>query len=252
MTVSAPDAATLLGIRKAIRDCTDCDLRKTARSPVPWRGELEPDILIIGEAPGSTEDKEGQPFIGTAGIKLQGLLRESGLAHVATISYANACQCFPDRGLNARNATDVSYVDACRKWMRAQVAAIRPQYIVTVGTIAFRSIWGDLQWPTLQQIHGKPLYWDDAPPHSGKGGAERPTCVWSTYHPSAALRSGKYKKLILEDLRAFKSWVDMGEVWPEWCMVGECKGQMSSYDKHGRGIVLCGRHEVRQGELFDG
>lgn len=244
MTDATVDPGTLLSLRNSIRSCTDCDLRKTASSPVPWRGDTHPDILVIGEAPGPEEDKYGKPFIGSAGIQLNTMLRESGLAAVATVAFANSCQCYPGRGMNAKSSTDVSYINACRKWMRAQVAAIQPQFVLAVGTIAFRSIWGDLTWPTLNHLHGKPVYWDNPPLPA------RPTCVWHTWHPSSALRSAKYKKLILADLRALRSWVDTGEVWPFECMIGECRNEFSSWDKEGRGIGLCEMHEMRQGELF--
>lgn len=243
-TVDHNDAELLLSLRASIRACTDCILRTTAREPVPWRGNVGADILVIGEAPGPEENKTGKPFIGSAGIKLQTLLRESGLWSVASFAFANSCQCFPDRGLHP--TADIEYIDTCRKWMRAQVMAIKPQFILSVGAVAYRSIWGHLAiWPTLAQIHGKPMYWDGAPPNA------RPTCVWPTYHPSAALRSPKYKRIMLEDLRAMRSWVDRGERWPEDCMIGTCTKEFATYDMHGRGIGLCSMHALRQGSLFD-
>lgn len=237
-------AAVMLEFRNNLRACERCDLRKTATTPVPWSGDIHPDILIIGEAPGETEDKEGEPFIGSAGNMLRAKLKESGLQRVATMAFANSCNCYPARGLSPTK--DIPYIDACNGWLKGQIALIQPQYIVSVGQVAFRAIRGRQLWPDLQLLHGKPLFWStlkDLPYPS------KPVPWWPTYHPSAALRSGKYKKILLDDLTAFKKWVDDGEPWPTDCYV--CGDGFYDFDPDGWGLALCSRHHARQLELFD-
>lgn len=224
-----------LSFRKELRGCTACPLHQGCTAPVPWYGELSPDIAVVGEAPGQTEDAEGKPFVGSAGNMLRALLREADI-DPAKVTYMNSVQCYPHRGLDP--LADKEYVDVCRKWMRGQVAFIQPKYVISVGVIAFQSIRNE-PWPKLRELHGKPLYWDGAP-------YPAQPIVWPTYHPSAALRSGKYKRLILSDLREFQQWRKGGEAWPSECFV--CGEELHRYT--GWGVGLCERHCLRQGSLF--
>lgn len=244
MSTTTHSSVALLDFRSKLRACQRCDLRNTATTPVPWSGDINPDILIIGEAPGETEDKLGEPFVGTSGQLLRTKLKESGLWKVATIAFANATNCYPARGLSPTK--DVQYINECNGWLKGQVALIAPKYVVSVGQVAFRAIRGNLLWPDLQLLHGKPLFWAtlrDLPYPS------KPVPWWPTYHPSAALRSAKYKKLLSDDLIAFKKWVDEGERWPaEHCYV--CGTEMEGWDAEGFGIPLCRKHLSRQGELL--
>lgn len=233
-----PSPADLLSFRNALRACTDCSLRSSATSPVPWHGDTHPDIAIIGEAPGRTEDVVGKPFQGSAGNRLNWLLKQASVLPHYSITYLNACQCFPGRGLDA--VGDYEYIRACQKWMRGQVAFIQPRYVITVGTVALASVRSGARKPKLQQLHGRPLFWDKPPAPA------KPSFVWPTYHPSAALRSGKYQETIIKDLKAFVAFLEGGCKWPELCYV--CEGTFYRYDEWGVGY--CERHAQHQGLLF--
>lgn len=230
------DTALLLSFRNNLRACTSCELRTKATAPVPWRGSVGSDIAVVGEAPGRSEDKEGRPFIGDAGILLQYLLKEADLPY-DDIAFLNACQCYPG---DLHNPT-LSHINACRPWMRGQIAFIAPRFVITVGVTALRSV-RNLTWPKLERLHGKPLHWEGPPAPAG------PITIWPTYHPASALpgRSPKYKKIILGDLRAFRKWVADGEAWPETCYI--CGEEVYRYDSWG--IALCERHSQRQGLLW--
>lgn len=228
--------AITLSFRQHLRDCTLCDLRTGCTAPVPWYGDQDVEVAVIGEAPGKTEDVEGRPFIGSAGTRLRYLLNKGGIDPGAT-TYLNSVQCYPARGLDPRD--DRHYIDTCRQWMRGQIAFIRPQYVITVGVVAYYSVFG-LTWPKLSMVRGKPLYWDDPPVPA------KPVAVWCTWHPAAALRSTARQKDIEGDLVAFKEWRAGGEVWPETCYI--CGEELYRY--MGNGIAMCRRHAARQGSLW--
>lgn len=225
----------ILSLRNNIRACTKCPL-SASTTPVPWSGDTFPDIAIIGEAPGRTEARDGEPFIGSAGQKLRTLLRQSGI-NPDKVAYVNAVSCFPN------GTPDNSHINACRSWMRTQVALLQPRYVITVGVIAFQSVRGDIQWPKLQAVHGKPMEWYNPPIPAN------PEAIISTYHPAAALRSTKYQRLILEDLQAFNEFRqahESGIAWPSDCVV--CGDGFYNFDDWA--LALCRRHAQRQGVLF--
>ena len=70
-------------LKEQIRTCTKCPLHKVGHGPVPYRGRPSP-IMIIGEAPGRTEDVEGKPFVGPAGKLLWRELIKVGITRVLT------------------------------------------------------------------------------------------------------------------------------------------------------------------------
>lgn len=224
------DLSLVLDFRRHLRECTACELRQHAREPVPFSGDINPTYALLGEAPGSTEDKEGRPFIGSAGQRMRHYLRQVGL-DPEKITWLNSACCFPGP---IRTPT-TTHLRACRGWLNGSLQIIRPKVLITVGVVAFSAIWHETKWPTLQMIHGKPLHHPDF-------GYK----VWSTYHPSAVLRgSKKYEKIILDDLRALVDW--------DGCALEECYicgDELEAWDTDGRGIGLCGRHGARQGVLL--
>lgn len=223
--------------RQSLRACTRCDLHEGCIAPVPWAGGQDVEFAVVGEAPGASEAKAGEPFIGPSGVRLKYLLRKVGI-DPSKAAFLNAVQCWPKRGLNPNS--DRYYVDTCRSWMRGQISFIRPKYVITVGVVAYYSVTGRT-WPKLREMHGKPLFWNNPPVPA------KPAAVWCTYHPSAALRSKKYQDIIERDLIAFKEWREGGEVWPESCYV--CGEELYRYD--GQGVGLCERHSLRQGLLWE-
>lgn len=227
------DPALILRFRESLRACTACDLRSNATAPVPWRGDLNPDIAVLGMAPGRTEDREGQPFVGPAGARMEYLLRNAGI-EPKKVAFTNAAQCLPPNDKVYQH-----HLLACRKWMRGQLAIINPRYLIVAGTDALTAIREGKDWPKIAALHGKPLFWPNPPVPA------RPK-LWVTYHPAAALRQGKYQKAIEEDLAAFQQWRADGEPWVEVCFV--CGGLPHRFDEWG--ICYCQKHAERQGLLF--
>lgn len=225
--------SALLSFRRNLLTCTACDLHEIARCPVPWSGDPGVEYAVLGEAPGADEDKEGAPFVGASGFILRRWLKQAGFKP-DTFAYLNAVSCYP------KGTPSSDHMTACRPWMHGQLEIIRPRVLITVGNIAFKSLRHPLTFPTLQALHGKPLFhpryrfW-----------------VWPTYHPSAVLHgrgkaSGKkYEEMIVADLKALSEWD--GHALEE-CYI--CGGELYRYDDVGWGVGLCDRHSRRQGILF--
>lgn len=220
------DLGVVLDFRNSIRSCTRCELHKTVTAPIPWHGDLESDICIVGEAPGRTEDAEGQPFVGSSGFLIRHLLRQADIDPSAC-TWVNSVSCWP-RG----TPSDV-HRSACLPNLNGQLQVIQPKLIITLGVVAFEQV-RQQTWPKLQHLHGKPQFWDSPFNH-------RNTRIMSTYHPAAALRGGKkYERMILEDLTACQQpgWSDTREQ----CAV--CGEEWSSVDSWA--VSFCDVHSMRQ------
>lgn len=182
--MSAAEAAT----------CTRCDLAAT-RNRVVWgenTGGPVP-ILLIGEAPGRYEDKEGRPFVGQAGKLLNALLERAGLNR-SMVGTTNRVRCRPD--LN-RDPTPQER-EACLPWLEEEVATAQPDVIVLLGISA--ATWAHpSSKPKMAELRGtlKMLT---------VGGHRAISIV--TYHPAAALRQGEVvEQLIVADLEKAREMV---------------------------------------------
>jgi uracil-DNA glycosylase family 4 len=152
--------------------CTRCRLA-SGRTQVVWAdGNLESDLLFIGEAPGFHEDKQGLPFVGAAGNLLDRLLSEIGLDR-SSAAIVNVIKCRPPGNRDPQP----DEIEACRPWLEAQLAHMRPKVIVTLGNFATRFI--------LEQ----PIGISRARGHAYK---RRGATVIPTFHPAAALRGGRF------------------------------------------------------------
>ena len=129
-----------------------------------------PAALLIGEAPGATEDQTGPPFVGAAGRLLDQLLDEVGLPR-ARVAVANVLKCRPP----ANRAPSRVEVANCRGWLTAQIKLIDPPVICALGLTAARWFFGPAA--KIGELRGAPHVVD------GRD-------VVVTYHPSAAIRFG--------------------------------------------------------------
>lgn len=135
-------------------------------------GNLDSDVLFIGEGPGFHEDKQGEPFVGAAGKLLDTLLGEVGLDRT-TVAIVNVIKCRPPG--NRDPLPDE--IESCRPYLEAQLNFMRPKVIVTLGNFATRFITG-LQIGITRARGQRFAY----------GGA----VVIPTFHPAAALRGGRF------------------------------------------------------------
>jgi len=156
--------------------CRRCDLWKHATQIVFGDGEVDADVMLVGEQPGNDEDLAGKPFVGPAGRILKEALAEAGLAD-REIYVTNAVKHFKweargKRRIHAKPSW--SEQTACRPWLEAELQVIAPEVLVCLGATAAQSLLGKQFRVTKER--GRWLE-SDLAPH-----------VTATIHPSAILR----------------------------------------------------------------
>lgn len=166
-----------------VRECTACGLCASRTQTVFGVGNRQADWLIVGEAPGADEDRQGEPFVGRAGKLLNPMLLAVGLKR-EQVFIANILKCRPPD--NRDPAADEAA--QCRPFLNRQIALIRPRILLAVGRIAAQNLLGtDTQIGKLRgQVHRF-------------GPTRIPMVV--TYHPAYLLRSPREKRKTWDDLR---------------------------------------------------
>jgi DNA polymerase len=167
-------------------------LHRTRSQTVFGVGDPNAQWMIIGEAPGADEDRQGEPFVGKAGQLLNEMLRAVGLSR-QHVYIANILKCRPPDNRNPR--TDE--VASCMDFLRHQVALVRPRLILAVGRIAAQSLLDDDQ--PVGRLRGRAH-------HFGEQGDSIPVIV--TYHPAYLLRSPGQKRKAWEDLCLARSLIE--------------------------------------------
>ncbi|MGY1825539.1 uracil-DNA glycosylase [Blastococcus sp. SYSU DS0541] len=167
---AAPDWATLT---ETARACVACPELATARrhvvvGDVPLTGR--PRFVLVGEAPGATEDDTGRPFVGRSGALLDQLLAEAGLDR-GQAAVLNVVKCRPP----ANRTPKAPEVARCSGWLRRQLELLGSPVVVALGLSSAKFFLGPRT--VLAAVRGRP--------HEVDGRA-----VWATYHPSAAIRFG--------------------------------------------------------------
>jgi uracil-DNA glycosylase family 4 len=114
-----------------VEGCTRCSALVESRSRiVDGTGPETADLLLVGEAPGATEDEQGEPFVGRSGDVLDDALREVGLAR-ADVRITNCVRCRPPENRDPL----VEERTNCRPYLEQEVAAVDPELVVTLGKV---------------------------------------------------------------------------------------------------------------------
>ncbi len=170
-------------LNKEVSVCQKCELHKTRTQTVFGIGNPDADWLVIGEAPGADEDKQGEPFVGRAGLLLNSMLLAMGLKR-EQVFIANILKCRPP---NNRDPKPEEVV-ACESYLRQQIDLIKPKIILAVGRIAAQNL---LKVDTpIGKMRGNQYQYPDS---------DLPVIV--TYHPAYLLRSPREKRKVWEDLK---------------------------------------------------
>jgi DNA polymerase len=172
-------------IVEKINQCEKCpELCASRIQTVPGTGNVNADIVIIGEAPGRTESERGIPFCGRSGELLTNILAACNIKR-EEIFITNTCKCRPPN-----NRTPLpDEVENCRPFLNLQLKAINPRYIICMGSCASQNLLGVTtpigamrgQWFDYQNIK-----------------------VMATWHPAYALRNKSAKQEIYEDVMLVK------------------------------------------------
>jgi DNA polymerase len=171
-----PSRPTLPKLREAAADCRACPLWEHGTQTVFGAGRRDAVAMFVGEQPGDREDREGAPFVGPAGRVLDDALAQAGIDRSA-VYVTNAVKHFKwePRGKRRIHAKPSwSEMTACRPWLEAEVAVVRPNVLVCLGATAAQSLLGRQFRVTKQR--GEWLE-SDLAEH-----------VTATIHPSAILR----------------------------------------------------------------
>jgi uracil-DNA glycosylase family 4 len=173
----------LLKLEKKVKVCQGCILHKTRTNVVFGVGPPTADVMIVAEAPGYWEDKLGVPFVGAAGKNLNALLDEAGLRR-EDVYITNVVKARPPGN---RDPTDEE-IEVCRPFLEGQISAIKPKLVVALGRIAARELSG--KPVTMSREHGSLLDCDYAGVRFK---------LFMTYHPAAAIYSGRMKLELKND-----------------------------------------------------
>jgi uracil-DNA glycosylase len=161
-----------------VRVCQKCDLAKGRTQAVPGEGPENSEIMMIGEAPGFHEDRQGRPFIGAAGKLLDELLGGIGLKR-DQIYICNVIKCRPPQNRDPLPEE----MDACKPYLKAQIELIHPKIIITISRFAMAPWFPDRK---IGEIHGKAKKFGEL-------------VVLPMYHPAAALHQPSLRRVLEED-----------------------------------------------------
>lgn len=174
-------------LRAEVSDCRLCGLCASRTQTVFGVGDLRAEVLVVGEAPGADEDRQGEPFVGRAGQLLNSMLRAAGMPR-ETVYIANVLKCRPPGNRDPGPAE----VASCLPYLHRQIELVAPRLILVVGRIAAQTL---LATDTpIGRLRG----------HMHRFGA-RGTPLIVTYHPAYLLRSPAEKRRAWADLRAARA-----------------------------------------------
>lgn len=168
----------LESIENNVKVCRKCRLCEKATNAVPGEGNIDSEIVFIGEAPGANEDLSGRPFVGRAGKLLEGLLGEIGLKR-EDIWIGNIVKHRPPE--NRDPLPDE--IETCSPYLTEQLKAIAPKLVVTLGRYSMYYFYKDGK---ISRDKGLPIKLKDF-------------TVYPVYHPAAALRNPDMARALHED-----------------------------------------------------
>jgi len=169
---------TISQIANEVSACTKCTLHESRKRSVPGDGPANAEIMFIGEGPGFHENEQGHPFVGASGKFLDQLLAQAGVTR-SDVFIANVVKCRPPG--NRDPLPDE--LAACDLYLEAQIKAINPSIIVTLGRFSMNKFFPGAK---ISTVHGQ----------MQKIG-ER--FVIPMFHPAAALHQAALKPSILGD-----------------------------------------------------
>ena len=139
-----PDRPTLPALRKAAAACRACDLWKRGTQTVFGEGPGKAALMLVGEQPGDTEDVSGRPFVGPAGRLLDKALERAGIDRAA-VYVTNVVKHFkwePRGKRRIHKKPNAAEIAACRPWLDAEIALVKPRALVCLGATAAQALLG--------------------------------------------------------------------------------------------------------------
>lgn len=176
---SSEKIVALKALREEIGDCQRCKLSKGRTNIVFGEGNVDAEVMFIGEGPGMEEDRQGRPFVGDAGQLLTKLIEKMGFKR-EDVYIGNIVKCRPP--LNRDPEDDE--INTCFPFIKRQIEIISPRVIVALGRISSQTLIG-LKVP-ISKLRGKFYQYGNIP-------------LMPTFHPAYLLRNPKDKWRVWED-----------------------------------------------------
>jgi uracil-DNA glycosylase family 4 len=176
-------------VRAQIGECTRCKLHKGRHSIVFGVGSPTARLMFVGEAPGEDEDLQGFPFVGKAGQLLTKMIEAMGMKR-DDVYICNTVKCRPP---NNRNP-EPDELEACEPFLKGQLAAVKPEVIVTLGKFAAQALLRD-DTP-VSRLRGRWREYEGIP-------------LMPTFHPAYLLRSPGEKGKVWDDLKQVMKKLDL-------------------------------------------
>ena len=174
------ESLSLKTIQRCVKTCKKCELCNTRNNAVPGIGNENADVVFIGEAPGKNEDLHGEPFIGTAGKRLDDALENAGLRR-SSVYITNIVKCRPPNN-RIPNDTERSM---CINYLEEELRIINPKIICLLGNTPFYSILGGKE---ISKNHGRII---------SKNGR----VYFISFHPAATIYNQKLRVVFKNDIK---------------------------------------------------
>lgn len=176
---SHPAGETLDDIRKELLECRGCPLCSGRRTVVFGVGNTNARLMFVGEGPGEEEDRQGEPFVGAAGRRLNQWIVRIGLAR-KDVYIANIVKCRPP----GNRAPLPEEAAACLPYLRRQIRAIRPEMICALGSVAMQYLLDTSE--KITRVRGKWRQFEGVP-------------LLPTFHPAYILRNQTREAEVFSD-----------------------------------------------------
>ncbi len=171
----------LLETMKKVKECTRCKLHLHRTQIVFGTGNLNPEIVFVGDGPGEEEDRTGTPFVGAAGQLLSRIINAMGLTR-DQVYLCNILKCKLPRG----QAPGMDEFRACRPFLEAQIQILKPKIIVALGEFSASCLTN--QTDLIQQLRTQSSSFCGIP-------------MRTTYHPADLLTNTELKRLVWNDVK---------------------------------------------------
>jgi uracil-DNA glycosylase family 4 len=181
---------SLEAIREDIGDCRRCKLHEHRKTIVFGEGNPHAKLVFVGEGPGADEDASGRPFVGRAGQLLDKIIVAIGLKR-EDVYIANIVKCRPP----GNRTPERDEVDTCEPFLLRQLAFIRPEVIVALGSPAFQCLLRTRE--PITRARGEWRDWNGIK-------------VMPTFHPAFLLRSPEKKREVWEDMKKVRDYLNTG------------------------------------------
>jgi DNA polymerase len=186
LAASAQDLTTLAS---RVAECTACGLCRERHQAVTGEGVMQPAIMVIGEAPGALEDREGRPFVDRPGLMLDNMLTAIQSSRTHNVYVSNIVKCRPPGNRNPKPGE----LQACKPFLMRQIEFVRPFSILAVGRAAQSLLETQEPLDTLRQVTHSLMV----------AGQKIPLIV--TNHPALLLNHPGEKAAVWQDLQLLKT-----------------------------------------------